>query len=95
MCENNVIVYISNNCSHCDKLVAHLNQWNIKYQTKNVTEDHENMEQLQERGVFGTPATLVEDEMILGFHINKIKHVLGKTNSHQSYFSSIYECYDN
>lgn len=80
MREKDVTVYISNNCSQCDKLIAQLEEWNITFNTKNVNENHENMEQLQGRGVFGTPATFIDNQLILGFQLNKIKNVLGLVN---------------
>lgn len=93
MSERNVIVYISDDCSQCDKLLAHLNKLNVNYKTKNVTENHEYMEQLQEQGVFGTPTTFVDNHMILGMQKRKINRMLeagnrGNTFMHESYGNS-------
>ncbi|SDR06062.1 Glutaredoxin [Virgibacillus subterraneus] len=95
MNDKEVIVYISNDCLNCEKLLSQLKQWKIKYTTRNVTENQEYIKQLHERDVFGTPTTLVDDQVICGFQINKIKYLLGMSNNHQPYFSSFYDCYSS
>ncbi|GAA0610603.1 hypothetical protein GCM10009001_29870 [Virgibacillus siamensis] len=93
MNERNVIVYVSDDCSQCDKLLAHLNTLNVNFQTKNVSENHEYMEQLQEKGVFGTPVTFVDDQMVLGLQKNKINRILSAGNQGSTFFSSEYGSY--
>ncbi|WP_139343278.1 glutaredoxin family protein [Virgibacillus siamensis] len=88
MSEKNVIVYVSDDCSQCDKLLAHLNKLNVHFETKNVTKYHEYMEQLQEIGVFGTPATFVNNHMILGMQTNKINRMLETDGQDNTYFHS-------
>ncbi|MBP1950659.1 glutaredoxin family protein [Virgibacillus litoralis] len=95
MNDKEVIVYISNDCLNCEKLLSQLKQWKIKYTTRNVTENQEYIKQLHERDVFGTPTTLVDDHVICGSQINKIKYLLGMSNNHQSYFSSFYDRYSS
>ncbi|MFC4559911.1 glutaredoxin family protein [Virgibacillus kekensis] len=91
MSNKNVVVYISANCAHCDKLINDLDLFGINYETKNVTEYPEYMKELQARGVYGTPATLIEekDEIISGLQTSKIKHMLGLTNIYRSYHQSL------
>ncbi|MFD1361997.1 glutaredoxin family protein [Lentibacillus salinarum] len=85
MSEQEVIVYISENSSHCHNLVNKLYESDIDYKTKNVTEYPEYLEQLHEWGIFGTPATFVNDQAILGNQLNKIKSKLGMLDRYQSY----------
>lgn len=82
-----VVVYISDNSLQCEKLINEFNKWEIHYKTKNVTENRAYLEQLQERGIFGTPVTFVDEDVILGFQINRIKHKLGMLDHYQSYRS--------
>ncbi|WP_174615738.1 glutaredoxin family protein [Virgibacillus ihumii] len=93
MNEKNVIVYVSDDCSQCDKLLEHLNKLNVNYQTKNVTENHKYMEQLQEKGVFGTPVTFVDNQMILGLQKNKMNRMLGESNQGSTFYSTGYGSY--
>ncbi|TMN22554.1 glutaredoxin family protein [Lentibacillus cibarius] len=79
-----VVVYINDNSPDCKKLLNELNYWQIGYETRNVSKNRRYMEYLQENGIFGTPATIVNDQMILGSQINKIKRELGMMRQ-QSY----------
>ncbi|RYG71881.1 glutaredoxin family protein [Lentibacillus lipolyticus] len=77
MTSQSVVVYISENSSYCKELLSQLDYWQINYETKNVTKNRKYMQELQEDGIFGTPATVVNDHVILGSQINKIRHELG------------------
>ncbi|WP_010529396.1 glutaredoxin family protein [Lentibacillus jeotgali] len=87
MNEQEVIVYTSENSSQCEKLLNQLNQWKIDYKERNVTEHKEYLGDLQEEGIFGTPATFVDEKVVLGAQFNKIKHVLGMSDQYHSYTS--------
>ncbi|PAV30699.1 NrdH-redoxin [Virgibacillus profundi] len=82
MSERSVIIYISESNSQCKKLIDQMDKWEIPYKTKNVTENNKYMKDLQQQGIFGTPATFIESEQdpILGFQKNKIKYALGIEN---------------
>ncbi|TQS76426.1 glutaredoxin family protein [Ornithinibacillus gellani] len=73
------VIFISNNCEKCDDLLEQLDAWNISYETKNVTDNREYMKELQDQGVYGTPATFVKNgsRVILGLQFNRIKQALG------------------
>lgn len=77
MDQKNVITYTSNDCRECIHLLEQLDKWQIAYETRNVTEDHEYMEELQEMGIFGTPVTFIDDLQILGFQKSLLKYALG------------------
>lgn len=79
MSEKEAVIFISNNCVKCDDLLDQLDEWNISYETKNVSDNREYMKELQEKGVYGTPATFVKDSSraILGLQLNRIKQALG------------------
>lgn len=78
MNSNRAIVYISNNNSVCDKLTEKMDEWNVDYKTKNISNDQEIKKELQDQGIYGTPATFVEgcSEPILGYQLNKLKREL-------------------
>ncbi|GAA0431554.1 hypothetical protein GCM10008983_05160 [Lentibacillus halophilus] len=79
-----VVVYISDANNDCKQLLSQLDYCQIDYETKNITQHKDHMEQLQENGIFGTPATFVNDRLILGRQINTIKYELG-LKQHESY----------
>ncbi|OZU89181.1 hypothetical protein CIL03_09240 [Virgibacillus indicus] len=92
MSGKNVVVYISENNSQCKKLMNEMDKWDISYDTKNVTQNTEYMKELQDQGIYGTPATFIEDtrEVILGFQKSKIKYALGINSVNFSEFGSSY-----
>ncbi|GAA0447393.1 MAG: glutaredoxin domain-containing protein [Bacillota bacterium] len=93
--ESDVLVYISSDCKECENLLKHLKEWDISFRTKNVNENSNYMKELQEKGIYGTPATFIkeESEPILGFQKNKIKYRLGLENKGISHYSSLFEGY--
>ncbi|QKY71197.1 glutaredoxin family protein [Lentibacillus sp. CBA3610] len=87
MSEQEVVVYISENSMQCEKLLEKLNQWDINFKKRNVTQNREYLDELQEEGIFGTPATFVDEKVVLGTQVNKIKYALGMMDSYQSHNS--------
>ncbi|ALX49155.1 glutaredoxin family protein [Lentibacillus amyloliquefaciens] len=87
MSDQEVIVYTSENSEQCQSLLGKLNQWDIDYKQRNVTENREYLNELQEEGIYGTPATFVNKKVVLGNQVNKIKHALGMMDNYQSYSS--------
>ncbi|WP_404451192.1 glutaredoxin family protein [Virgibacillus necropolis] len=76
MTRHNVIIYTSDNSPDCEKLVGKMNKWGVDYIVKNVSNNSNYLKELQSRGVFGTPATFVDDEPILGIQESKLRYVL-------------------
>lgn len=72
-----VIVYTSRNCDDCEKVIGKLNEWEIKYEERNVSENREYFKELQGNNVYGTPAIFINGEKILGYQIRKMKQKLG------------------
>ena len=72
-----VIVYTSSHCPLCLTLKAHLNDWGVHYEERNVSENKDFFEQLQQKRIFGTPATYINGKVTLGFQPDKIKKLLG------------------
>lgn len=75
--DRNVTVYVNDEDADCRRLVEQLDDWEVNYDTKNVTADPKNLEQLQEHGIFATPATFIDENIVLGFQKDKLKHTLG------------------
>ncbi|WP_196493841.1 glutaredoxin family protein [Ornithinibacillus caprae] len=73
-----ITVYISDNCKYCQRVLDMLNESNVRYEVKNVTQEKNFMKELQGQGIFGTPATYIHrnDHFILGLQTEKLKKVL-------------------
>lgn len=78
MSDEDVIVYISEDSRKCEQLLTELDELKVNYETKNVTKHRSYMKELQNAGIFGTPATFIGDEKtpILGLQKNKIRQAL-------------------
>lgn len=78
MSKKQVLIYVSDDCSQCKKVIKLLENNDISFREKNVTQNKENMKELQERGIYGTPAVFVEgSQVIQGYQKNKLKYALG------------------
>ncbi|MGJ9459417.1 glutaredoxin family protein [Oceanobacillus sp. CF4.6] len=94
MSNNQVIVYISNDSVHSNKVIKLMNEHNIPYITKNVSDNTKYMKELQAKEIYGTPATYIDDQkVILGYQKNKIKYALGLDDK-ASHYSSLFEGFD-
>lgn len=77
MSDQKVVVYTSRNCAKCDQVVAKLSEWEIDYEERNVSTNRDHFKELQNMKIYGTPATFVNQEKILGFQERKLKRALG------------------
>ncbi|MFU0789229.1 glutaredoxin family protein [Virgibacillus proomii] len=94
--EPEVLVYISDYNKECERVIQNLKKWKIPYEIKNIN-DINHMKELQDKGIYGTPAIFIKGvkEPILGFQKNKIKYSLGLLDNHISYYSSFFDGYKN
>lgn len=74
--DNNVIVYTSQGCPYCKKVKEQLTAWDIQFDERNVSENYEYFEELQQKKIFGTPATYINGKLVLGFQEAKMKKLL-------------------
>ena len=72
----NIIVYTSSGCPYCLKVKEQLKEWGLAYQERNVSENQEYFAELQNKKIFGTPATYIYDKVVLGFQPEKMKKLL-------------------
>ncbi|MFG6150425.1 glutaredoxin family protein [Halobacillus sp. B23F22_1] len=77
MSQQRVIVYTSDHCTHCKKVLSKLTEWEIDYKEKNITQDKSYFKELQKQKVYGTPATFINDEKVLGYQERSLKRALG------------------
>ncbi|MDC3413132.1 glutaredoxin family protein [Aquibacillus sp. 3ASR75-11] len=72
-----VVVYVSDNCSHSEKVLSLLEYVNVPYEKKNISEEKKVVRELQQHQIYGTPATFINNQVILGYQKYKIKQALG------------------
>ncbi len=76
--ENEVRVYVSDDCDECDRVMALLNKEEVLYELKNISRDKENLRELQKQHVYATPALIVKGKKVLGFQEQRIKQLLNR-----------------
>ncbi|QXE02221.1 glutaredoxin family protein [Terribacillus sp. DMT04] len=79
-----VDVYISDHCRQCDKVVQQLDEWNISYNVKNVTDSPALLKEMQAYSIYSTPLVLVNGEKVHGFQKDRLQQVLGLINRMRS-----------
>ncbi|MGJ7920054.1 FAD-dependent oxidoreductase [Neobacillus sp. LXY-4] len=79
MTVHEVIVYSSTGCPHCEKVKGALKEWGIEYEERNASIHKQYFDELRERKIMGTPATLINGKLVLGFQEKKLKKLLGIT----------------
>lgn len=84
-----VTVFVSEDSEPSQKVTDLLDEYNISYELNNVTKEKDYLKELQMIGIYGTPATKVDGEFILGYQKNKLKHALGLDDV--SHYSSLYD----
>jgi len=75
---SDAIIYISKNSPQCTEVVDLLEEMDVDYDIKNVSLHKEYLRELQEKEIYGTPATFVRNEQkfILGYQKNRLIEAL-------------------
>lgn len=84
MSKPEIIVYSSTGCPYCEKVKSFLNEYGFQYEERNASIHKEYFDQLKERKIFGTPATLVDGKLVLGFQEKKFRKLLNLTEESAS-----------
>lgn len=79
MSKREVIVYSSTGCPYCEKVKTFLIERGIEFEERNASIHKEYFDQLKERKIYGTPATLIDEKLVLGFQEKKLNRLLGLT----------------
>ncbi|MFD1335590.1 glutaredoxin domain-containing protein [Oceanobacillus iheyensis] len=88
-----VVVYVSEVNEPSRKVIELLNEYKITFEMKNVTEDKTYLQELQTKGIYGTPATEIDGEFVLGYQKNKLKYALGLDDV--SHYSSLFDGFNS
>ncbi|GEN56626.1 hypothetical protein GCM10012290_12990 [Halolactibacillus alkaliphilus] len=74
--ENQVVVYISDACEECERMVALLDKEDVEYKLKNISENKQHLHDLQKEHIYATPALLIKGKKVLGYQEQRIKQLL-------------------
>lgn len=77
MANQHVVVYTSDKCVQCKRVVEKLDDWGVDYEERNISADRSFIKELQENKIYGTPATFIGNYRVLGFQEYKLKKALG------------------
>jgi len=76
MSQFEIIVYSSTGCPHCEKVKGFLKEWGFEYEERNASIHKQYFDELMERKIMGTPATLINGKLVLGFQEKKLRRLL-------------------
>lgn len=73
-----ITVYTTPTCPYCLLLKEFLSDNNLEFKNIDVTEDQRAAIEIMERtGQMGVPITEIDDEIVAGFDLDKLKEKLG------------------
>ncbi|MCM3586252.1 glutaredoxin family protein [Mesobacillus maritimus] len=79
---NKPIVYTQNDCPPCKIVKMFLNEYQIEFVEKNISDDPTARKELtQTYGAYSTPTVIVENEVIIGFDLKKLELALNLTSN--------------
>jgi len=61
----------------CQRTKEFLSQRGVGFEDRDVTKDEAALEELQRRGLMTTPVTLIDDQVVVGFDVIRLKALLG------------------
>jgi glutaredoxin 3 len=73
----NVTVYTMHGCSACNHAKEFLTRNGVEFTERNVSEDSQAREELLAMGYRAAPVIKVDNQAMLGFDAEKLKHFLG------------------
>lgn len=73
----NVTVFTMHGCNACNHAKEFLTRNGVEFTERNVSEDEEAREELLAMGYRAAPVIKVDNQTMLGFDAEKLKHFLG------------------
>ena len=72
-----IVVYNGNNCNACHEEIEYLKYNEIQFTAKNVHDNADARNELIALGSKTIPTTVIGEEVIIGFEIERIKELVG------------------
>ncbi len=60
----------------CQRTKEFLSQHGVAFEDRDVTKDEAALDELQRRGLMTTPVTLIDDQVVVGFDVIRLKALL-------------------
>lgn len=60
----------------CDKVKEFLRQQSVTYTEKDISKDEQALDELEQRGFFATPVTVIDGEAVVGFNRARLEQLL-------------------
>ena len=73
---NNIIIFSSDTCPHCQAAKRYLSEIGFKFTEKNVNTDSDARKELISKGYRGVPVFIIDGVDIVGFDKEKINQLL-------------------
>jgi glutaredoxin-like YruB-family protein len=77
MSQKRVVLYSQPGCPPCFAAKHFFNSREISFEYKDVTKDPEAMRELVELNSRSTPTIVVDDEVMIGFDMDRLEQLLG------------------
>ena len=74
---NKVEMYTSDTCIQCIKAKEFLKNNNIEYVEHNISKNSDARKELIRMGYMSIPVTIINEQHVLGFDLNRMKTLLG------------------
>ncbi|RPF57084.1 glutaredoxin family protein [Aquisalibacillus elongatus] len=74
--DHKVIIYTSDQCSKSQILKNYLDEWNVAYEERNVNENQQYLQELQDQGIYATPTVFIGEQIFQGLLVDRIKQEL-------------------
>ncbi len=76
MTQPKVILYTQPGCPPCGAEKEFLDSKGVEYEERNIREEPEYIQEMQELGSHSTPTTVIGDEVVIGFDPEKMSDLL-------------------
>ncbi|MFA9557278.1 glutaredoxin family protein [Evansella sp. AB-rgal1] len=71
--EKKVIIYTSEGCSYCSKVIEILQENNVSFEEKNISNNGLHFKEWKKKDVMGTPATFFDNNtVVMGLDKNNL-----------------------
>lgn len=75
---NKVVVYTKPNCQQCNFVKNFLTNWNVPFETEDVTENEKALNYIKSLGITQMPVTVAGGNVIKGANVPELEKLLNK-----------------
>lgn len=75
---NKVVVYTKPNCQQCNFVKNFLTNWNVPFESEDVTENEKALNYIKSLGITQMPVTVAGENVIKGANVPELEKLLNK-----------------